>query len=390
MNQRLEPILYLCFLLFMLIACNPDDKSPPQTTITSPATGSAVSGTFSVQITATDDVSVANVKLYGRSPNSKGDGQLLGTAVKQPFIINVNSLELPNLAELDLYAIATDFSAKEGKSSPTRIRIQNPGVPKLNAFYNYIYPAEVRGQQIESESLNAQEFIETFSINTAQPPHCFPDCPQVLLSTDNVQHKTLATQSLEGFKTVLAWEVTCNPSVDGYRFYKGDTDLVGPYTFARGLRIPQNCTQFQGTQQVTDTKIGDIFYGLVKAVSNNETLWSGHSNADKTTFITQTLITSPQHDSKVPEGRPNLSWQANSQADGYYYYIYDRPPLAQGSRKLWTNYPQATRDLQATYPTSKQALPAGTYYWWVAGVSFDKNRIIDSISFSEVRRFVVP
>lgn len=377
---------FMCILVLVgLIACDSNDKAIPQVSINSPATGTSVSGTTNVQITAIDDIRIANVKLYVRKVNGKEEGRILGTAIREPYIINFNSLELPNLSEVELYVVATDGSGKKASSDPVLIRIQNPGVPDLSAFFTMIFPPQTDNQRLSLKEISTINiFPEIPKVEEVLPPQCFPHCPTRQHRTTNISH-----QSISNLNRALIWEVPCTGGVDGYTLYQNQNSLVGPYEEIRNTAVPSNCTIFKADHRV-EAQAGDTFYGTVRAISGGGSIRSGSSNFDTTTFIQQTINSQPEQDSTITTGRPNLRWEKNTEADGYFYYVYNRSPWDKERTLVWGNYPKTTAKLSADYPTDFSALPSGTYYWWVAGVSFDSKRQADSFSFSEVKRFVVP
>jgi hypothetical protein len=85
------------------------DNTPPSVSFLSPANGASVSGAVSVQIKATDNVSVASVKLYV-------DGQLVNTLTAAPWNFTWNSAIVSNGLH-SLTAIALDKSANSSSAS---------------------------------------------------------------------------------------------------------------------------------------------------------------------------------------------------------------------------------------------------------------------------------
>jgi hypothetical protein len=115
-------------------------QTPPSVSLVSPASGSPVSGTVSVQVTAADDQAVANVKLYARSRGSTTQGVQVGSATQAPYVVSWFTPNHPNLSELEIYAVATDFGANESRSKPVWVKVQNSGVPSLQLLTAFTVP----------------------------------------------------------------------------------------------------------------------------------------------------------------------------------------------------------------------------------------------------------
>lgn len=189
---------------------------------------------------------------------------------------------------------------------------------------------------------------------------------------------------------MLEWQWIPFAGADGYGTYLASADLAGPYQ----LQVRQAATAGTGSQKfsraVPGAAPGDSFYGVVTAVTGGATAESGFSNADATTFLPAQAAVSPAPGALVGSGRPAFTWGATEGAVGYLYYIFDKNPWASDATMLWSNYPQSTAQLSASYPAEREALPSGTYWWWVAGVSFDSAGKADAFTFSEPRSFIVP
>jgi hypothetical protein len=85
------------------------DRSAPVVNITSPATGTVVSGTINVQVSASDNVGVASVVL-------KADGNLIGTSNIAPYNFSWNTTALSSGTHT-LSATATDAAGNSKVSS---------------------------------------------------------------------------------------------------------------------------------------------------------------------------------------------------------------------------------------------------------------------------------
>ena len=102
------------------------DTTPPSATITSPAAGGTVSGTISVQVTASDDVGVASVSL-------KMDGTSLGTDTSSPYTFSWNTSTAPN-GDHTLSATVSDAAGNTASSSisVTVINVSDTTLPTIS------------------------------------------------------------------------------------------------------------------------------------------------------------------------------------------------------------------------------------------------------------------
>ena len=96
--------LFIVLLLF-LASCDSPDIGPSALAITSPASGSSVSGTVTVQIGSAEDSAVNRVDLYVRGQGSTGKGVLAGSSVNKPYVVSWNTIAQPNATNLELVAI---------------------------------------------------------------------------------------------------------------------------------------------------------------------------------------------------------------------------------------------------------------------------------------------
>lgn len=128
-------------VVLLATACSGTDTTAPSASIISPASGAPVSGTVSVQVTAADDQAVANVKLYARSRGSDAPGMSVGSTTKPGSVpIQWFTPNHPNLSELEIYAVATDFGANESRSEPVWVKVQNAGVLALQLVTAFTVP----------------------------------------------------------------------------------------------------------------------------------------------------------------------------------------------------------------------------------------------------------
>jgi hypothetical protein len=95
----------------------PADTTPPTAAITSPATGSSVSGTVNVQVSATDAGGVAKVQL-------SVDGGVVGTLQAAPYTFAWNTSGLSG--SHNLVATAYDIAGNWAPSTPIGVIVMNP------------------------------------------------------------------------------------------------------------------------------------------------------------------------------------------------------------------------------------------------------------------------
>jgi len=95
------------------------DQTPPTASITAPANGAQVSGTVTIQVSASDDVGVARVVFYL-------DGVMLGADTSAPYSISWNAADSDNGA-YTLKARAVDAAGNIGSSAEVSVTVNNPG-----------------------------------------------------------------------------------------------------------------------------------------------------------------------------------------------------------------------------------------------------------------------
>jgi subtilisin family serine protease len=95
----------------------PPDTTAPAVSITSPAAGATVSGTVTVNISATDDVAVTKIELYA-------DGTLVGSSTTAPASIAWDTTSL-TAGSHTLQALAYDAANNVGASSSVTVDVQN-------------------------------------------------------------------------------------------------------------------------------------------------------------------------------------------------------------------------------------------------------------------------
>jgi Bacterial Ig domain len=366
--------LYIAPLL-ALLSCQSSDGTPPAAAITSPAIGSTVAGTTAVQITAQDSAGIATVEVYARGKGSQERGVRVGSAVGQgPYVVTWNTTTQPNVAELELIAVATDTTGNKGESTPVLVKTQNSGVPNLKLLAAYTVPPKPAAAALESsalpEHLLTQDVLPPITIPPTQP--------------------FLETQADEARSYILEWQWDTFNGAEGYGVYRSGADLAGPYD----LMIRQSGTAGSGTQkfsrEVTDAKPGTDYFGTITSISNNATSETGFSNGDKAIFLPPQVSVSPPEGTVVSGGRPAFTWSKTNGAVGYLVYIYNKNPWDKDATLIWSNFPQSTASQSVSYPADRAELGTGTYWWWVAGISFDNNGKADGFTFSDPLTFKVP
>ena len=93
------------------------DTTPPTASITSPASGSTVSGTTTIQASATDNVGVAKVELYN-------NGALFGTDTASPYNFAWDTTQSPS-GQYSLQSKAYDAANNIGSSAPITVTVDN-------------------------------------------------------------------------------------------------------------------------------------------------------------------------------------------------------------------------------------------------------------------------
>ena len=381
---RFSPLL---LLLSLLAACGAggDDSAPPLVSILSPASGSPVSGTATVQVGADDDRGVTNVKLYVRGRGSEEEGvQVASTTEGPPYVLSWYTPGQPNLSDLELVAVARDTGGNESTSDPVAVRVQNSNVPTLQLLTAFTLPP---GDPVATQGVGG--FLPS-SLLPGGPAAVLPPAGIDLakVTTSDALTSSLSPQAGErSYVLEWNWEPFLT-GADGYGVYLS-SDLAGPYE----LQGRYSATAGSGVQKhsrTVEAGPGSGFHGTVTAVTSGATAETGFSNADGTTFLAAQEAVSPADGVSVPTGRPTLAWSATPGAAGYLYYLYDKNPWEAGATLLWSNFPNSTEGRTATLPAGHEALSSGTYWWWVAGVSFDARGKADGFTFSEPRRLVVP
>lgn len=378
--------------LLFSTACNQIDKGAPTVSVTSPASGQPLSGTVGVQLSAKDDSGIAKISVYARSHGGSNKGVLIGSATQAPYVVSWFTPQFPNASDLEVYAVALDTSGNSGESDPVRVKIQNPGSPILSYLAGFNLPADTRvgASSLDDTDQTSNVVLNSLGAGTVKPP------AGLNLQAGQLQGSKLNSASVRpladdsGRTLAIEWGWPTYPGADGYGIFLGKTDLAGPYTRMRNQAAATSGTQ-KFSKKITSEEAKGPLLGVVTAITQNQTVETGLSNADDARFMTiAQQSASPAEGQTLIDGRPVLTWNANSEAVGYLYYVFDKNPFDATAKILWTNAPQTTDKLSATFPGSAEPLNAGTYYWWVAGVGFNQNGQADAFSFSAPRTFVVP
>ena len=405
MNKNPAPFLRFSSLSLLLALClascqDPNEKVPPTVSILQPASDATITGTVPIQVDALDASGISSVKVYAHAKGSSVRGVLIGSAIKNPYAISWATggpSGVPNNADLELVAYATDKNGNEGASSPVRVKTQNPGAPALNLLACFTYPPQVQTASTKPDpraSSNAVPSFSSLTFSRVTPPLNARATPA---SNSNLESRQAA-----GFKFAQQWEWLPVTGANGYGIYSSSTDLAGPYDNVRNQAASTGSASIEKFSRFVDTaSAGVSLYGSITTLTNNAVTESGKSNADGCKFLPKQDSATPATGDNVPGGRPTLTWTSNpgvTGLNGYQYYIYDGNPFdnANPPKLKWSNYPATSDKLSAVYPIKDNlnnpfpALTTGTYYWMVAVVSFDAQSKADGFSYSEPKSFLVP
>ena len=383
----MKPFLLSSALLIALVACpRPDDASKPSVAIQQPASDATLSGATVIQVDAQDTgTGIAKVSVYARGQGSKAQGVLIGTAVSKPYVISwqpTAALGVPNAASLELIAVARDFAGNEETSSPVRVKPQNSSAPSLNLVTAFTYPPNVTLSS--GSSRTGLPRIDTSSIAPPAGMQASRSTPSSAVKPLDVANRIFA----------LEWEWFPVAGVDGYCIYSTNIDIAGAYTQERCQNASSGAAKEKFSKTVTGALPGSAFWGAVTTVSSNRTVESGKSNADKAIFLPPQDSATPAEGAVVSDGKPNLTWTPTTGASGYLFYVYDRNPWETGAVLKGTNFPKSIAATSSLWVDGNGAalptLTTGTYYWWVAGTSFDTQGRADGLTFSDPKRFTVP
>lgn len=360
--------------LLLLVGCQPSGGGTPSTAkVTSPTTGQSVSGITTVKVDATGDV--ARMDAYLRPSGTQELGVNVGSATSAPYQIGWTTLNYPNQTTFDLYALATSGSGAQAKSDLVSVTINNAGTPTLTYLVAISYPvnglATQSLQQLNRPQIDPRLIRAPLDQLTARIP---------------LKAATLTAQDTSR-NNDLEWGWSAMNGVDGYGVFLSTTSLVGPYQ--RQISQQASGVGDQGYAVTVKGQPGSTYFGTVTSITSSAE--SGLSNAQSAVILPEPQLASPAQGQVVSDGRPILTWSPTAGAVGYLYYVYAQNPMTTPTAKaLWTNYPNTTPQLSAIYPSDKNALTSGTYYWRVAAVGFDSRGKANSFSYTAVRSFSVP
>ncbi len=374
---------FLPLSIIFLNSCSGPDESLPLVSIASPSVGQQVSGTAQVQINASDDSGITKVSLFVRGKGAAGPGISVGSATAEPYVIAWYTPNVPNAADVEIYAVAEDGSGNRATSDPVALKTANANTPTLSYLVAYTLPQRVAAASASGSGFVRVPFVSNVSEIVAPPSSGRVD----MGSTTSTPPKPISAQAEPPRDYVLEWAWQPVTSAAGYLVWQSDIDLVGPFQ----KQIEQLATT--GTQKysrkIVGAKVGDRHWGAVTSVIN--TTESGYSNADDAVFVQSQNLISPDDGAIVASGNPILAWEANPGAQGYLWFI-SKKPQATATATDWvcTNSPSSTDLLSVSYPARCPVLATGAYYWWTVGVSFNTQNITDGLSFSDTRSFVIP
>lgn len=388
--------LSLYFAFALLNGCSSPEGSSVTLNIVSPIANSNLSGSFNTQVNLSDTNSVQQVEVYARELGSSSTGLRLGIS-KNPITNTTYSItssvdNLPNGTAVELYAQAQTSGGKISSSDGVKVNISNLGSPNLRYFAGYNLPAALSTQSARSrlEGLTSKvlpplEWVKGLSLNSL-PVNSLNGNSSSGTRQDGVSPRAAEV----GRSWAVEWGWDPLGGAKGYGIYLNTTGLIGTYTRQKGQQA--NGTGLQKyAQPLKDLPIQSQIYGLVTGVGlTGET---PYSNAYLARFLETQLASSPVSGSQVQDGRPVLTWLKNSSPTvvGYLYFLYKNNPLLSSDPPLWSNPDgRAIAQQSVRYPATRDALTTGTYFWWIAALSFNDDGIIDGLSFSEPQSFKVP
>lgn len=383
LRRVLTHTLLVSFSLSLFGCGNTQDQDPPLAEIRSPSSGSAITGTVAVQIQARDESGIEKVVLYARGKSSNGQGKELGSSTLGNdglYLISFAAGSLPNGAELELIAQATDRSGSSATSAPVEVRTNNAGAPQLGYLASFTLPPKPSG----TAPLGSGGGL----IPTA--PNLAGVLPPLGVNLQRLTAQNITPQSTLERTTALEWGWPPVPGADGFGVYLSK-DRAGPYQQqAPGRGVAATPIGGQRFSKTVEAKPGQPYFGSITVLTAGASQEGIFSNSDEAVFLPPQDAQSPADGQVLTDGRPTLSWPKNNSAVGYLYYVLDKNPWDASARILWSNFPQSTDQLSAIYPSERTPLPSGTYYWWVAAVNFSNQGQADAFSFSDPRRFTVP
>jgi hypothetical protein len=188
---------------------------------------------------------------------------------------------------------------------------------------------------------------------------------------------------------VAEWAWTPVVGAAGYSIKLSSKSLAGDFDEVGRPAATTSTSGLQKYSKLLTANPGDAVFGAITSMTGAGSEESDLSNADVAVFLPAQTALSPKND-EVVDSFSEFDWDITAGADGYLYYVYDKNPWASDAKLKCTNYPYST-DQHAVSISDKCAdLLPGTYYWWVAGVSFNNLGKVDAFSYSDPATFVVP
>lgn len=242
-------VISVTLLIFLLPACTNPDLGSNALAITSPASGTSVSGTVAVQIGIAENTTATRIDLYVRGQGSTNKGMMVGSSVSEPHVISWNSLSQPNATNLELVAIAIDKEGKETPSPALPIRTQNSGTPQLQYLVGYTLAPKVATSDMQlSTTLLTQGVLPPENVDLS--------IQEAIQALDTTQRNYL-----------LEWQWQPFPNAQGYCIFHNTQDTAGPFEQqSRCISASVTSGAQKADFNVTTAKSGDSHYGVVKAV----------------------------------------------------------------------------------------------------------------------------
>ncbi|KAB0666917.1 DNRLRE domain-containing protein [Oryzomonas japonica] len=234
------------------------DTTAPTVSVTSPATGSVVSGTVTIAATASDNVGVSSVEFYE-------NGALLYAANTAPYNYSWNTTSIAN-GSYTLSAKAYDASGNIGQSSNVSVTVNNvvadTTAPTVSSFS---IPATATSLTVAISSFTASDNVGvTGYLVTASST-----APSASASGWSSTAPTSFTFSAAGSKTAYAWAKDAAGNVSAAK--SGSVTITLPDTTAPTVSItaPAAGVTVGGTVSVTASASDNVGVSKVEFYANN-------------------------------------------------------------------------------------------------------------------------
>lgn len=370
MTSKLQSSLLL--LALTLSACtSPEAGTPLKVTIQNITSNQVLSGTMQVQVSV-EGGTASNVTLYAR--DAQGADLPITSTSTQPYTLSFYTRNYPNQTPFQLFARAAS-GGKGNDSASIPVIIQNDGAPQLQYFVTLTYP---------KVGLTTQS-------GQSQPPLRPKVHPDKVRWTGKVERgkvmaqNTILPLSTASYVTDVEWGWKTVNNAYGYGIFLSETSNLGPFERIKNQAPGQQT--LQGAVHNIPTLPGKRYSGAItQLIGTTETAMS---NAISSPILQAQDAISPTSGTSITDGKPTLTWMKNPDADAYQYFVYNRNPELAPVTPIWTNDTTATTELSVFYPTSREPLSPGTYYWRVAGIQFRQGTPV-AYSFSPVQSFRVP